>query len=233
MQEETIVISLGGSIIVPGEIDTEFLKEFRDLILSHVAKGKKFLIDTGGGKICRNYQMAAKKIRPDVTNEDLDWIGLTVCNVNAQLVRSVFGTDAYRKVFYDVTDKDLIKAIEECPIVIGGAWEPGHSSDFDAVLAAQNLGAKKIINLSNIDHVYDSDPKINPNAKKLEEISWADYRNIIPKEWTHAGLNSPFDPIASKLAQEEGMQVMIMNGRPIDNLAKCLSGDKFSGTVIS
>jgi uridylate kinase len=230
--EETIIISLGGSLIVPENIDVDFLKEFKSLILSHVEKGKKFVIDTGGGKICRKYQAAAKEI-VDASKEDLDWIGLTVNNVNAQLVRVIFGKDACKKVFYDLREEGLRDSVLQYPIVIGGALEPGHSSDFDAVLAAKNIGAKKIINLSNTDYVYDSDPKINPNAKKIEQISWTDYRNIIPKEWTHAGLNSPFDPIASKMAQENGISVFIMNGKPIDNLAKCLNGEKFMGTIIS
>lgn len=230
--EETIIISLGGSLIVPEEIDINFLKNFRDLILSHVAQGKRFVIDTGGGRICRKYQNAAKEI-VDAAKEDLDWIGLTVNNVNAQLVRVIFGKDACKKVYYDVREEALKESILDYPIVIGGALEPGHSSDFDAVLAAINVGAKKIINLSNTDYVYDSDPKINPDAKKIEQISWADYREIIPKEWTHAGLNSPFDPIASKAAQEAGISVAIMNGKPIDNLANYLNGEKFLGTIIS
>ena len=99
-------------------------------------------------------------------------------------------------------------------------------------MGAKTVGAKKIINLSNTDYVYDSDPKKNPQAKKIEKISWADYRALIPKEW-NPGLNSPFDPIASEMAQKEGMQVIIMNGKPIDNLAKYLNGEKFSGTIIS
>ena len=80
--------------------------------------------------------------------------------------------------------------------------------------------------------MYDSDPKINPNAKKIEKISWAKYRTIIPKEW-NPGLNSPFDPTASKMAEKDGIQVIIMNGKPIDNLAKCLNGENFLGTLIS
>lgn len=219
-------------MIVPEEIDIEFLKEFKELILSEVALGKRFLIVTGGGRTCRKYQNAAKEV-VDASKEDLDWIGLTSCNLNAQLVRVIFGKNACKKAYYDLSEESIKGSILEYPIVIGGALEPGHSSDFDAVLAAKNIGAKKIINLSNIDHVYDSDPKVNPEAKKIEEISWADYRSIIPKEWTHAGLNSPFDPIASKLAEEEGMQVMIMNGKPIENLAKYLSGEEFIGTKIS
>ena len=94
------------------------------------------------------------------------------------------------------------------------------------------LGAKRIINLSNIDYVYDSDPKINSNAKKIEKISWKDYKALIPKEW-NPGLNSPFDPIASKIAEEEKMKVAILNGKNISNLEKYLNGKDFIGTVIS
>ncbi len=226
--EETIIISLGGSMIVPEEIDTDFLKEFKDLILSHVAKGKKFAIITGGGRVCRKYQNAAKEVVEVASRDDLDWIGIASCNLNAELMRVIFGENAHPKVMVNPEEKFTL----EKSIVIGGVFAPGHSSDMDAVQMAQNLGAKKVINLSNIDHVYDSDPKINPDAKKLEKISWKEYRDIIPKEWT-AGLNSPFDPIASELAEKEGIEVAIMNGKPIDNLVKYLNGEKFLGTVIS
>lgn len=226
--EEIIIISLGGSLIVPEEIDIEFLKNFKALILSHVDLGKKFVITIGGGKTCRKYQSAGKEIS-DASKDDQDWIGIASLRLNAELMRVIFGTYAHEVVINNLSEKfDFNK-----PIVIGGAYEIGHSSDVDAVLAAINIGAKKIINLSNTDYVYDSDPKLNPNAKKIEEISWADYRNIIPKEWTHAGLNSPFDPIASRSSEENGISVMIMNGKPIDNLAKCLNGEKFAGTLIS
>ena len=66
---------------------------------------------------------------------------------------------------------------------------------------------------------------------KIEKISWADYRKLIPSEW-NPGLNSPFDPIASKMAEENGIEVYIMNGKPIDNLKKCLNGEEFQGTKI-
>ena len=225
--EETIVISLGGSLIVPDQIDTDFLKSFKTLVLSYMAKGKKFVIITGGGKLNRRYNDAAKMLgNPSI--EDLDWIGIASLKLNAELLRVIFGEYAENKVIDNLSNNFSF----EKSIVIGSAYEPGKSSDWDAVQAAKNIGAKKIINLSNTDYVYDSDPKLNPNAKKIEQISWTEYRKIIPREWT-SKLNSPFDPIASEVAQKEDMQVVIMNGKPIDNLAKCLNGEKFMGTVIS
>lgn len=228
MNEETIIISLGGSLIIPNELDVDFLKDFKKLILAQVANGKKFVIITGGGKVNTRYNMAAKELTEDPSNDDLDWIGIAALRLNAQLLRVAFTGYSHDKVI----DNLAMPFTFEKPIVIGAAYEPGKSTDWDAVEAAKNLGAKKIINLSNTDYVYDSDPRTNPNAKKLEALSWDEYRKIIPSEWT-ARLNSPFDPIASKDAEEAGISVIIMNGKPIDNLAKCLNGEKFDGTIIS
>ena len=208
--EGTVIISLGGSLIIPEEIDIDFLRVFKNLIVSETKKGKNFKIITGGGKICRKYQEVAKWIASP-SADDLDMLGIRALNLNKELIRILF--------------KDCDK------VEIFGAEKPGNSTDTGAVLLAESVGVKRVINLSNIDYVYDSDPKINPNAKKIEEISWAEYRKLIPKDW-NPGLNSPFDPVASKMAEEEGIEVIIMNGKPIDNLAKCLNGEKFLGTVI-
>lgn len=226
MKDETIIISLGGSLIVPDSIDIDFVKDFKKLILYQVEKGKKFIIITGGGKTCRRYQEAARQISTP-SDEELDWIGIASLKLNAELLKVVFEDYANPKVILNLSEKfDFNK-----PVVIGAAYEPGQSTDTDAVLAAKNVGAKKIINLSNTDYVYDSDPKINQSAKKIEKISWTDYRGLIPKEW-NPGLNSPFDPIASEMAEKDGIEVIIMNGKPIDNLVKYLNGEEFLGTII-
>lgn len=224
--EETIIISLGGSLIIPDQIDIDFLKSFKALILEHVGKGKKFIITTGGGKICRRYQDVAKELA-NPSNVDLDWIGIASLKLNAELLRVIFGENAQDKVVSNLEESFIF----EKPIVIGSAYEPGHSTDYDAVLAAKTVGAKKIINLSNIDYAYDKDPNKYPDAKKIESISWVEYCSLIPKEW-NPGLSTPFDPIASKMAQEMGMEVIIMNGKNISNLEKCLNGQDFVGTKI-
>lgn len=224
--EEIIVISLGGSLVIPEEIDVEFLKNFKALILSHVAKGKRFVIITGGGKICRKYQDVAKRFG-DISDKDLNLIGIASLRLNAELLRVIFGEYAYERVINDLSENLSF----DHPIFIGAADLPGKSTDFNAIQAAKSAGAKRVINLTNTDYVYDSDPKINPNAKKIEQISWEEYRKIIPTDFS-PGLNTPFDPIASRMAHEAEIEVNIMNGKPIDNLAKCLNGEKFMGTII-
>lgn len=223
---KTLIISLGGSLIVPDEIDVDFLKSFISTIEEYVLKDFNFLIITGGGKICRKYNDSLKQI-VNPSNEDLDWLGISITRVNAELVRISFGDLAYEKV---VLDPDSIPKTDK-PIIVGGGWKPGNSSDLATVHGAKSIGATKIINLSNIDYVYDKDPRNNPNAKPITKISWSDFREIIPKEWG-PGINSPFDPVAAKEAESLGYEVVILNGKNIENLKNYLDNKEFIGTVI-
>lgn len=221
------IISLGGSLIVPGAVDISFLKAFRDLIKSYTEKGMAFVIVTGGGKTARIYQDALAQVE-SATSNDLDWVGIGALRLNALLVAKVFGPTAHPEVIN--TGPDGLVGIDHS-VVICGAEKPGSSTDFGAINFALKVGAKKVINLSNIDHAYDSDPRKNPDAKRLDDVSWAEYRSYIPTEWK-PGLSTPFDPIASKVAEESGIEVAIMNGANLTNLKNYLDGQAFIGTVI-
>ncbi len=224
--KETIVISLGGSIVVPDMPNGDFIKEFKDIILNFVEKGKKFVIIVGGGKTCRRYNEALSKATT-VTNEDLDWMGIYTTRLNAELIRLSFGDKAASEI---VTDPNTIKNFDN-DIIIGAGWQPGNSTDAVGVMIAEELNTKKIINISNIDYVYDADPKLNPEAKKFENISWAEYRSYISSVWK-PGMNVPFDPVASEKAEKEGMQVAFMSGQDLKSLENYLEGKPFIGTTI-
>ena len=90
-KKEVIVISLGGSVIVPDKIDIVFLKAFRRLIRDYLKK-YKFIIVTGGGKTARNYIDAAGKICR-INNEDKDWLGIHCTRLNSHLLKTIFETN--------------------------------------------------------------------------------------------------------------------------------------------
>ncbi|ETB64021.1 TPA: UMP kinase [Candidatus Nomurabacteria bacterium] len=224
--EEKIIISLGGSMVVPENPDAEFVIKFRDLILNWVSLGKKFFIIVGGGKVCRIYQDALSKTI--IADKDmLDWMGIYSTHMNAQFLRLSFGDKAYEGI---ITDPSVIKNINN-DVVIGAGWKPGCSTDMGAVLVAEEIGAKKIVNLSSVDFVYDSDPALNKNAKKIENISWEEYMKIAGDEW-NPGMNLPFDPIASKKAKELDLELAFIGGHNLESFNDYLEGKTFSGTTI-
>ncbi len=226
-KKEIIIISLGGSIIVPDKIDFKFLKKFKELILKFINEGYKFVIVTGGGKTCRNYQGAAREV--GVLNlEDLDWIGIHASRLNAHLVRTIFRKESHSKINTNPEETEPFKE----SILVAAGWKPGWSTDYDAALLAKAYGAKRVINLSNIDYVYDKDPKKFKDAKPLKEVDWNTFINLMGTKWG-PGSNLPFDPMASRLGKKLGLEVVVLKGTKLKNFKKYLKGEKFKGTVIS
>ncbi len=223
---KTLIISLGGSVIVPNEVDTIFLKKFRLLIFNFIKRGGRAVIVAGGGGTNKRYNQAAQKVAK-IKNVDLDWLGIAATRLNAELIRVIFGNAAYEKVVVNPTVK--IKTNKK--IVVAAGWMPGCSSDNDAILWAKNLGAKRVINLSNIDYVYDKDPHKFRDARPLEKIKWAEYRKMVGSKWIPR-MHAPFDPIASRLAEKQGIEVAIMRGTDLNNFQNFLNGKKFKGSVI-
>ncbi|HQT83003.1 MAG: UMP kinase [Parcubacteria group bacterium 20-58-5] len=224
---ERVVVSVGGSLIVPDRIDIRFLARFKELILEKVRRGLTFSIIAGGGKTARRYQEAANAITP-LSAQDTDWIGIHATRLNAQLLRNIFAEYAYPEV---ITNKEIDVETDK-PLLFAAGGKPGSSTDYGAVLLAKNQGAMRLVNLSNIDYVYDKDPKRYPDAKKVEKISWTEFRKIIPDHWD-PGLSSPFDPVAAKEAESLGLEVAIMNGANLNEFSHYLDGEPFVGTVIS
>ena len=230
MQKETIIISLGGSLVAPGDlpaqagIDLGFLKSFKHTLGKYIPE-KRFFILVGGGKIARIYQKALLEF--GAKNSQRDWAGISITKLNADVVRQLFAGSSYPKV---ITDPN-IKVKTNKDIVVGAGWKPGWSTDYDAVLIAKNHNVKTIINLSNIDYVYDKNPSQFPDAKPLKEIDWKTLERIVGDKWT-PGLSAPFDPKASKLASSLKLKVVMINGKNLERLDEFLTNKPFIGTII-
>lgn len=228
-KDKIAVLSLGGSMINgKNGLDTEFLKNFKAFILKEIKNGYRFVIVCGGGRVCREYQDAARAVGVNKSS-DLDWIGIYTTQYNAEFMKTLFGKFAEEKIVRKQNDK--IKWTK--PMLFSGGWDPGHSTDWDAVMLAKRYGAKTVINLSNIEYVFNKDPNKFKDAVKIEKISWKDFRKIVGNKWA-PGANAPFDPIASKEAEKNKLKVVVMNGQNLREVSKVLKGEeKVIGTIIS
>lgn len=221
------VISIGGSLIAPPQgIDWRFLRKLRALILRKIKLGHKFFLIAGGGITARNYAVAASKV-VKINREDLDWLGIHATRLNAQLLRTIFRDQANPEIIKNPT----VKLLSKKSIIVASGWKPGRSTDYVATMMAREYGVKTIINLSNIDYVYDKDPKKHQDAKIKLQMAWPEFRKLVGNKWS-PGLNAPFDPVAAKKSQELGLEVIIMNGKNMKNLENYLDDKKFKGTVI-
>lgn len=227
-QTETIVMSVGGSLIVPDQIDTTFLTALKKLIETETANGRRFIIIAGGGRTARRYQDAAAAVAP-LTSDDLDWLGIHATHLNGHLLRTIFRDIAYHIM---IKNPDEITDVpERYQVVIAAGYRPGASTDLRAIQIAERVNAKKVINLSNTDYVYTADPKTDPTAEKIEAIDWVAFRKLIPETWD-PGLSSPFDPIAAREAEGKAIEVAAINGTRLDALQDYINEKPFIGTRI-
>src|SRR3989339_1023428 len=232
--KNTFVLSVGGSVFAPNgknsKIDIVYLHNFEKFVRSQIAKNRRFFIVCGGGYTAREYRDAAKQAAGrNLTNEDLDWLGIHATRLNAHLFRTIFRDVAYPWILkhFDMVDKNAVNY----PVVVCGGWKPGWSTDYDAALIAHDYHIQTVINLSNIDQVYDKDPNKFKDARPIKRMTWDELIGLVGKDWK-PGLNSPFDPVASKLAGKIKLKVIICNGHNLENLEKILDGKEFKGTVI-
>lgn len=224
--EKTVVLSLGGSLIAPGPVDTGFLKSFRECVNGFLGRGYRFAIVCGGGKVAREYQEAVSTLMTS-SGEAQDWIGISATVLNAHLIMILFGKDAHPVIVQNPTKK--VSFTEK--VLVSSGWKPGWSTDYVAVLHAKQLKVGTVINLSDIPSVYDKDPKKHKDAVPLHTLTWDAYRKISGNTW-QAGLSLPFDPVAAKRAQAEKMKAIII-GRDLKNFQNVLNDLPFKGTVIS
>jgi uridylate kinase len=230
-QKEKIVISVGGSLVVPdGGVDITFLKKLNEFIRAELAQNpmRQFFLVVGGGTIARKYRDAgADIVGHELTEDDLDWLGIHATKLNAHLVRTVFRDIAHPFV---LKHYEIIRKVEE-PVIIAAGWKPGWSTDFCATMICEDYGVSIIINLTNIPQVYTADPRIDKNAKPIEKTTWSEFRKLVGDEWI-PGMNAPFDPVAAKKAQELGLKVIILKGDDFGNIKNAVEGKPFHGTTI-
>ncbi|MGP1438413.1 MAG: UMP kinase [Treponema sp.] len=228
-----VVLSVGGSIVSPGNPDVDFIVNFTNSIKKYLLQDekRKVILTIGGGGVARSYIQAYKAIREGLSLEnasyDADMIGIMATRLNAELIRATFAEFCLSPVVYDPTIVEDFKG----RVLVAAGWKPGFSTDTDAVILASRFSSNMVVNLSNITKVYTADPKEDPLAKPIDSISWDDFIKMVGSEWV-PGKNVPFDPVASAKAKEANIKVVCANGKDIANLENILNGKDFIGTVI-
>ena len=228
MKKQVIVLSLGGSLIIPENIDVKFLNEFRKVILKNTKK-YKFIIVCGGGSIARKYIFALREIK---INEKLQSLsGISATRMNARFMNYFFNINPEKGIPHKM--KILKKYLKQQDIVFCGALEykPYQTSDSTAVEIAKHFKAK-FINLTNVAGLYDKNPAKFKNAKFISKISWKDFDKMANKNKFSPGQHFFLDQTASKTILKNKIPTYIIGQNPkqLDNL---LNNKKSKATVIN
>ena len=219
------IISLGGSMVNPGQINTEFIDKFVNTLkkLPHDRIG----IVVGGGVTARNYVNAMKNYTGN--NFFLDEIGIRATRMNAMLLIASMGIQQ-ETVPENVTDG--LSHMNKNGIVIMGGTVPGHTTDTVSMLLAESAGIKNVINVTSVDAVYSDDPKKNKEAIKYDQLTYEGAFKISLASYSGAGSNQFMDSVSLLIGRRAGISIHVISGNNFDNIERCLTDKKYEGTII-
>jgi len=229
MGKKIVVISLGGSLIVPEKINVSLLEELRRILLKNTKK-YKFAVVCGGGSVARTY---IKGLEQEKTREKQYFqclLGISVTRTNARFMTYFFGRDANQGMPHDM--KDIENLLKRNDIVFCGALRYGkhETSDGTAAKLAHHFNTD-FINLTNVNGLHDKNPKKFRNAKFISEISHKDFYKMAKKIEFKPGQHFILDQKAAKIIKKHKTITFIL-GPELKNLDNLLNGKHFVGTII-
>lgn len=228
MAKKTIVLSLGGSLIVPEKIDTDFLREFKKVIVKN-SKNYKFIIVCGGGTVARKYISALKDM--GLNEEFQSYAGISATRMNARFMSYMFKINPKKGIPHSL--KDIKKYTKSQSVVFCGALEykPKQTSDSTAVEIASHFDTE-FVNLTNVKGLYNKNPKKHKDAKFISEISWGDFYDMANQMEFEPGQHFVLDQTAAKMIKENKVKTYIV-GKNLEELDNLLNDKEFKGTTIN
>ncbi|MFH1127295.1 MAG: UMP kinase [archaeon] len=228
-----IVISLGGSLITDG-FSAEKINGYREAIKAIHKTTDKLVIVVGGGKIAREYIDLIKDIGMDRNAQDN--IAITLTHANAKIISLALNhkTPGLANETIPRTEQEItqqLQNLDRSKILVCGGTIPGQSTDSVAAKIARDIHADLLINASDIDGVYDRDPKKNIAAKKYNTLTYDRLREIISNNEQSPGKYALFDKSAADIIRQHKIRTIIINATDPEELIKAI-GKTHTGTTI-
>ena len=226
--KKVIVLSLGGSLIIPDNINVDYLKKFKKTVLKNTEK-YKFIIVCGGGNIARKYISALSEI--GMNDLFQSFAGISATRMNARFMSYFFRQNQERGIPHTI--KELKRYVRKYDVVFCGALEykPDQTSDSTAAEIAKKFRTI-FINLTDVQGLYDKNPKEHKDAKFISKISWENFNKIIDKIKFKPGQHFILDQTAAKMIMKSKTTTYIL-GKNMNQLENVLKGKKFKGTIIT
>ncbi|HUG96864.1 MAG TPA: UMP kinase, partial [Nitrososphaera sp.] len=207
MGTERVVIKLSGRVF--GDDAAGELKKYARMLLD-IGERIQPVVVAGGGKVARHYINIARGFGSDEAS--LDILGIEVSRLNARLLIAALGDDAYPGVPVDL--EQVGKAAAGGKVVVTGGLHPGQSTNATAALIAEKVKAKKFLNATDVDGIYDSDPNKNKNAKMFKDITVKKCLELLGSENSVAGAYDLMDIVALKVIERSKIPTVVLKSDP-------------------
>ena len=229
----TQIVALGGSLLRPEEAEMRsiWLGQLKQMVVHLEGNGRKLGIVVGGGLPAREAINLAKETFSD--SYRLDTVGIAATRLNATILQqSLLDIGCNVSPIIPISTDEASKLLESHNIVVMGGTTPGHTTDAVAVSLARDCGAPHCIIATNVSHIHDSDPRANPEALPIEELTLSELAEITGTQALNPGESAAVDPIAVKWAMDASIKLAVLDGRDLQRIEDALEGKPFVGTLV-
>jgi uridylate kinase len=225
---DSVVISLGGSVLVGEDDSSRYIQEVSALLLRLSSEYKLYVV-TGGGRIARFYIRTGRSL--GASEEKLDLMGIEITRVNARLLIAALGEVACPNppLNYD----EAAERGKDYQVVVMGGVSPGITTDAVSAMLAERVGATRMVNATSVDGAYTADPFKDRDAKRIPQMTHAELVKLVAGTPAGAGPSTVFDRVGSDVLARANIPLAIVSGSNLPNLAKAIAGSEFEGTIVS
>ena len=211
-------------------IDPTIVQAVAQEVSEVVASGVQVAIVVGGGNIFRGVKASAK----GMDRATADYMGMIATVMNAMALQDALEQKgvqtrvqtaiAMQEVAEPYIRRRAIRHLEKGRVVVFGAGSgnPFFTTDTAAALRAAEIDANVIFKATKVDGIYDSDPHLNPDAKRFESLTF-----------THV-LNQDLrvmDTTAIAMCRENNIPIIVFNLLERGNIQRVIAGEKV-GTYV-
>ncbi len=230
--DKSVVVKIGGSLIFTengenGDINVDRIHQYAKVLSTLKDDGLNLCVVVGGGKAARDYIKVLHKF--NATEAQSDLMGIRISRINALLLIAALGKIAYPCPPREIPE--LAKALTTDKIIVMGGLQPGQSTNAVAAVVAEYTRSDMLINATSVDGVYTDDPKKDPTAKKIDELDYDEFQELIIKKGSRAGEYPLFDLVALKIVSRSSILTKIINGSDPDNILRAAKGEEIGTTV--
>jgi uridylate kinase len=224
------VVSVGGSVLVTGDDDAEYLTALGRLV-RRLAARHALVVTTGGGRTARELIELGRAL--GMTEVELDEVGIDVTRTHARLLAAAVGPPTRGAPIPTSVAGAAYETHRGAPVILGGT-EPGHTTDAVAALVAVRLGADRVVNATSVDGIYDHDPRRDPAAKRFDRLSFEEFRRLVERNTDGtAGQQFVFDRLGAEALARARIPLVVVHGRDLANLERAIGGLECHGTRVA
>jgi len=222
------VVKVGGHVLFNGlELDVEYAKSLCEELRKALELYDGLAVVVGGGELARKYVSWGRAL--GLNESALDAVGIRVAAINAALLWSLFHGTSPPEVPSSVSE--VVAAMPVWRVVFVGGFQPAQSTTTVAALVAEALRAEKLVLATDVDGIYEDDPKRNPKARKLEIVTVSELERMF-SGGVRAGEYKLLDPLTLAIIKRSRIETRVVLGKPPSIITRALRGEAV-GTLIS